>query len=238
MQGIRRYQLTICLAVFLLIAVVAGLSSELRKKKVVAKRDDSPIVLREIENESDEPEEEHHGRRHFEGKIYSGVRIGAVDVSGMTPEEADQAISSYLREIGGTEITLGANGIDPVRISLNTFAPYWENKDVLDELLPVMDGANVIESYTREKDLEISGMQLPLEVSFDKQIVMNYLTEMNENEDAVNINIAEGTAMITNTLFDRVLAGEREFTLPAEELLIYDVEADPEGDTETDTEDR
>ena len=223
MQGIRNYSLYIMLAVFLVVAIIAGLSQEFARKKVVEKQDDTPMVIKGVENESEETEER-QGRAHFEGQIYKGVRIGAVDVSGKTPEEAAAAVDAYISETGSIGITLRAEGIPPMEVTLSAFHPYWENTGVIDELLEVTEGANVIERYTREKDIEIAGMELPLDVSFDKQVVMEYLSSIDTGESGTMINIAESAAMIQNTLFDRVLAGEREFTLPSEQLLIYDTD--------------
>lgn len=228
MQGIRSYSLYILLALFLIVATIAGIASELGRKRVIEKQDDTPVVLKGIENESEEAEER-SVKPHFEGQIYKGVTVGAVDVSGKTTEEAAAAIEDYIREIGGIRITLRAEGIEPIETELDTFRPYWENTDVFDSLLEVTEGANVIERYTREKDIEISGMALPLDVSFDKQVVMEYLTGIDTGDGNTVINIAESAAMIQNTMFDRVLAGEREFTLPSEQLLIF--ETDPDGES-------
>ncbi len=211
------------LAVFLVVAIIAGLSQEFARKKVVEKQDDTPMVIKGVENESEETEER-QGRAHFEGQIYKGVMIGAVDVSGKTPEEAAEAVDAYIRETGSIGITLKAEGITPLEVTLSEFQPYWENTGVIDNLLEVTEGANVIERYTREKDIEITGMELPLDISFDKQVVMEYLSSIDTGESGTMINIAESAAMIQNTLFDRVLAGEREFTLPSEQLLIYDTD--------------
>jgi len=211
----------------LVISIVAGIASERKVKRVIEKQDDQPVTIRGIANESEE-EEEKTGKPHFEGTIYKGVRIGAVDVSGKTPEEAESAIEAYLNEIGKTKITLKAEGIDPIEVEIGEFRPYWENTRVIDTLLEVGEGANVIERYTREKDIEIEGMELPLDVSFDKQVVMDFLAAIDTGDSGTIINIAESAAMIQNTMYERVLAGEREFTLPAEQLLINDIEEDDE----------
>ena len=105
--------------------------------------------------------------------VYPGVHVGAVDISGLTVEQAAEAVENYYTQVCEQEVTLIAAQNTPVTVKLSDLAPFWENRDVLDDLLELTDGNDVIDRYMMKKDIAQNGMDLPLQISFDKEVVVD-----------------------------------------------------------------
>ena len=172
--------------------------------------------------------------------VYPGVHIGAVDLSGLTIEQAAEAVENYYTQVCETEVTLIAAQNTPVPVKLSDLAPYWENREVLDNLLELTDGNDVIDRYMMKKDIAQNGMDLPLQISFDKEVVMDFLQKncsiydiplenaslrrengqfiVEEGQAGEGVNLAEAAGMIQGGLFEDVINGNTQITLPLEEL--------------------
>ncbi len=172
--------------------------------------------------------------------VYPGVHLGAVDISGLTIEQAVEAVEQYYTGVCEQEVTLIAAQNKPVTVCLKDLAPYWENRDVLDELLCLTDGSDVIDRYMMKKDIAQNGMNLPLQISFDKEVVIDFLRNncaiydvplqnanlrrengqfiVEEGQAGEGVNISESAGMIQGGLFDEVVAGNTQINLPLEEL--------------------
>ncbi|MCR5127296.1 MAG: VanW family protein [Lachnospiraceae bacterium] len=172
--------------------------------------------------------------------VYSGVHVGAVDISGMTIEQAAEAVENYYTQVCEAEVTLIAAQNTPVTVKLSDLAPYWENREVLDDLLELTDGNDVIDRYMMKKDIAQNGMDLPLAISFDKETVVEFLQKncsiydvplqnatlrrengqfiVEEGQAGEGVNLAEAAGMIQGGLFEEVVAGNTQIVLPLEEL--------------------
>ena len=172
--------------------------------------------------------------------VYPGVHVGAVDISGMTIEQAAEAVENYYTQVCEAEVTLIAAQNTPVTVKLSDLAPYWENREVLDDLLELTDGNDVIDRYMMKKDIAQNGMDLPLAISFDKETVVEFLQKncsiydvplqnatlrrengqfiVEEGQAGEGVNLAEAAGMIQGGLFEEVVAGNTQIVLPLEEL--------------------
>ena len=179
--------------------------------------------------------------------VYPGVHVGAVDISGLTVEQAAEAVENYYTQVCEQEVTLIAAQNTPVTVKLSDLAPFWENRDVLDDLLELTDGNDVIDRYMMKKDIAQNGMDLPLQISFDKEVVVDFLQKncsiydvplknanlrrengqfiIEEGQAGEGVNLAEAAGMIQGGLFEDVESGMTQITLPLEELY-------PTGQTE------
>ena len=172
--------------------------------------------------------------------VCPGVHVGAVDISGMTIEQAAEAVEAYYKQVCEQEVTLVAAQGKTVSVRLSDLAPYWENREVLDDVLGLTDGSDVIDRYMMKKDIEQNGMDLPLQISFDKEVVFNFLKNqcsiydiplenaslsrvdgqfiVHEGRAGEGVNVSEAAGMIQGGLFDDVVAGNTQIELPLEEL--------------------
>lgn len=108
--------------------------------------------------------------------ILNGLSIGAVDVSGMTTEEAGEAVQSYIEQCRKDEITFHMNGntysseVEPLGYS-------WSNEDILEEALQYGKDGNIVKRYKQKCDLEAVPVSLTLETEVDKEAVTSLLEE-------------------------------------------------------------
>ena len=85
--------------------------------------------------------------------ISSGVYIGDVNVSGMTEDEARQAVEEGMSAIRSTSITLKVDDATAV-VNAGEFGLSWKNTDVVEEALGLGKSGNIIKRYKDKKDLE------------------------------------------------------------------------------------
>lgn len=172
--------------------------------------------------------------------LYENTRVGDVDVSGLTVGEAREKVQEYLDGIFDTVFKVRVAQDKEIEVSLRQLSAYWVNPEAIEEAAHLKDGRDVVARYTLGKDLEESGLEIPLEVSLQKEAAINWLTancsiydvEMTGSElitvDGTakvklgrvgqTLNISEAVAQLMNSGFDFVKNGENVFTLPLEEL--------------------
>lgn len=172
--------------------------------------------------------------------LYENTRVGDVDVSGLTVGEAREKVQEYLDGIFDTAFKVRVAQDREIEVSLRQLSAYWVNPEAIEEAAHLKDGRDVVARYTLGKDLEESGLEIPLEVSLEKEAAINWLTancsiydvEMTGSElitvDGVakvklgrvgqTLNISEAVAQLMNSGFDFVKNGENVFILPLEEL--------------------
>ena len=88
-----------------------------------------------------------------EDTILSGVKIGAVDVSGMTRSEAEQALKNYEKQIGEQTVTLEI-GDEQVEALLSDLGVTFADADMIDEALGIGRTGNIVKRYKDQKDLQ------------------------------------------------------------------------------------
>ena len=102
--------------------------------------------------------------------ISSGVYIGDVNVSGMTEDEARQAVEEGMSAIRSTSITLKVDDATAV-VNAGEFGLSWKNTDVVEEALGLGKSGNIIKRYKDKKDLENESKRYTMEYSTDKDAI-------------------------------------------------------------------
>lgn len=105
------------------------------------------------------------------GEVISrGVYIGEVDVSGMTADEAKQAVEEDMDTVKSTSITLKVDDATAV-VNAGEFGLSWKNTDVVDEALGLGKSGNIVKRYKDKKDLENESKKYVMEYSTDKEAI-------------------------------------------------------------------
>lgn len=99
--------------------------------------------------------------------IKDGIYISGVEVSGMTKEEATQAVSEYVEGLGDIVVTLEAAEGNLVQVSADELGISWSNPEVVDEVMEIGMHGNIIERYKIMKDLQHENQIFDLEVDFN-----------------------------------------------------------------------
>ncbi len=109
--------------------------------------------------------------------IVDHVSIGGIDVSGMTKEEAEDAISALVTEKNGQEITLTA-GDKEMTITPEEVGFTIANDDVVDSALLYGNTGNLLQRYRDHKDIE-AGKEKNFELAYtvDQEKVKALLDE-------------------------------------------------------------
>ncbi len=147
-----------------------------------------------------------------EKTIKPGIYAEGIDLSGMTKEEAFQAIESFVEELEDIQITLVAAADNRVAVTAGELGISWTNPELVEEALCVGNRGNVIERYKALKDLEHHNLVYPIEIAFDLQAVNDFLTDRCAIYDmeAVNMSLAR-----ENGTF-QIVEGSRGYALDVE----------------------
>lgn len=111
-----------------------------------------------------------------EDTILSGVRIGGIDVSGMTRLEAEKALQDYEDQMETRTVTLEI-GDQEVTASLSDFGITFDNIDMIDEALSIGRIGNIVKRYKDQKDLQHSGKEFALNWTADQTMVKAFVEE-------------------------------------------------------------
>ncbi len=122
--------------------------------------------------------------------IISGVYIGGIDVSGMTAEEAEEAVNSYVQELSGSSISLMV-GENVVPVSAGSLGFQVEMQDVYEEAAGLCKKGNIVKRYKDKKRLEEEGLNYDLVYSFNEEAVRKVIEEQCKifDQPAVNATI-------------------------------------------------
>ena len=172
--------------------------------------------------------------------LFDNLRIGKVDISGLTVNEARAKVQDYVDGILNMPFERIVSGQHSVPATLRELSVFWANPQVLEETAALRDKKDPIESYKLEKDIETAGMDLPLEIGCDKAFLMDYLREnctawdvpmtaaemVTENgkmkiipgTPGQELNISEAAAAIENVAFAQLERNDTLFILPVMEM--------------------
>ena len=120
--------------------------------------------------------------------IASGVYIGSLDVSGMTVDEAGQAVSSFVESQKNSEITLTVGEDKNLTIFGSDLGITWENTDVVNEAYALGHQGNIIQRYKALKDLEKSNHVFEIEYGFDDEALAVIIDRCSSSFDQEKVN--------------------------------------------------
>ncbi len=109
--------------------------------------------------------------------IHNGIYIGDIDVSGMSKEDAGEAVESYIDSLKDITITLNAVGGNQVTVTAGELGIEWENTEILDEAFALGKQGNIIKRYKELADLENNNKKYDIEFGFDGEALDTVLTE-------------------------------------------------------------
>jgi vancomycin resistance protein YoaR len=108
--------------------------------------------------------------KNEDNTINSGVYIAGMDVSGMTAEEATEAVESYMDELGKKSITLMID-TNAVKVAASDLGLEWTNKEVIEEAVNLGKTGNIIQRYKALKDLENESKEYDVDITFDEAAI-------------------------------------------------------------------
>lgn len=108
--------------------------------------------------------------------ILDGIYIGTVNVSGMTRDQAADAVAKYMNELKGNNIQLSVNG-QLVNATAGELGLDWGNEEILDRAAGVGQSGNLVKQYKVKKDLEQEQVRLPLKYGANRGKVESIIEE-------------------------------------------------------------
>ena len=132
--------------------------------------------------------------------IKDGIFISSVEVSGMTKEEAIQAVEAYVSELESVMITLEAAEGNTVQVSAGKLGVTWSNPEILDDAMEIGMHGNVIERYKIMKDLQYENQIFDLEFDFDisaiDEVLRNKCTKFDQSAIDLGLKRVDGQFVI------------------------------------------
>lgn len=109
--------------------------------------------------------------------IKQGVSIDTVDVSGMTYDEAKEAVEEMIKQKAAAKVSIDING-KAVDTTLGDLGYAWNNEEVIEEAILIGKKGNIIKRYKDDLDLKNEGTKLSIETGFDKETLREHLEEV------------------------------------------------------------
>ncbi len=144
--------------------------------------------------------------------IANGVHVEGVDLSGMTPELAKEALQGKVNTLSATPVVLKL-GENVITTSLGDLGYTCTNLDIVDSLSSIGKSGNIVERYKQQKDLENSTVDYTLNFTVDGGKVQEFV----QNCSVYNSDPVEGKLLIGEDGFPYVEGGTKGITLKAEE---------------------
>lgn len=131
--------------------------------------------------------------------ISKGVFIEGIDVSGMTREEAKEAVLEYVTSLDEVQITLNVIEDKQVVTTAGELGLKWSNEDILEEAVEHGKSGNLIKRYKALKDLERQPKVMPIKFSVDREMLHQIVTEKCEayNKKAKNPSLFRENGVFT-----------------------------------------
>ena len=123
-------------------------------------------------------------------EIAMGVYAEEVNLSGLTKEEAKEAINAYVSEKAEEKITLTV-GEEELNVSRGDLGVSWNNEEVVDEALGLGKSGNLIKRYKSLKDLQFDNKVYDLQYTADTELIQTVVTEKctKYNQKATNVGL-------------------------------------------------
>lgn len=99
--------------------------------------------------------------------IKDGVYAGGMELSGLTEEEADALIRSYVEKLSRGQITLVAAGGQQVTVTAGDLGIRWNNPEIVHQAALLGTEGNVIQRYKALKDLLAENKNYEIELVYD-----------------------------------------------------------------------
>ena len=133
-----------------------------------------------------------------ESTILKGITIEGVDVSGMTKDEAMNALTAYEAKLGEETLTLKI-GDQTLDAPLSSFGVTYSNEDAVTSALQVGRTGNVVKRYKEQKDLQHNGLNYTLSRTANEEMVQVYVQDTctKYDQDAKNASLTRENGEFT-----------------------------------------
>ncbi len=109
--------------------------------------------------------------------IADGVYIGTVNVSGMTADQAMDAVEAHIEELKARSLTLDAVDGNQVTVTVGELGLLWGNPEAAKDAVALGKKGNVIQRYKALQDLKHENHVFELDYHLDKELIRQLLTE-------------------------------------------------------------
>lgn len=180
--------------------------------------------------------------------IGSGVKIGSIDVSGMTEKEASQKVNDYVTSLGDVKINLKAAQDQVVTVTAKDLGISWGNPEVAAQADELGRQGNVVQRFKAIQELKTTGKTYPITLKWDSSAISKVLKEQcaKYDQEAVNATLTRenGAFKVVDGKIGYVLDTRQSEALIEQALsdnwdgkeatiALAVTEQKPEGDAET-----
>lgn len=109
--------------------------------------------------------------------IKTGVYAGEIDLSGMTGEEAKEAINAYVDSLRDKTITLKSVEDQEITVTAEELGIYWANPGIVKEALALGAKGDVLTRYKVLKDLEHEKQVYDIDIEYSIENINTVLLE-------------------------------------------------------------
>lgn len=122
-----------------------------------------------------------------DNRISEGIYIESIYIGGMTAEEAEEALTSYIEELNETEFNLVA-GDKQLTFKASEMGFEVTNENLVDEAMAVGKTGSLLKRYKDLTDLEHGDLVLELDVKVDTEVITALLNDNIEKIDTKAVN--------------------------------------------------
>ena len=128
-----------------------------------------------------------------EDKIESGIYVDDMNLSGMTLQEAEDQIETYVNSFGEAEITMNAVEGGTIVTTASELGLKWGNEAILKEAANFGRDGDILRCYKELKDLEYQNKVYHVKFDFDKNKIRTLIEEnaTQYNREAVNATLTK-----------------------------------------------
>lgn len=107
--------------------------------------------------------------------IIDGVYIDEVNIGGMTPDEAEQAVKDYVQDLKGKIVTVEIEEDKIEQITLDELGFTYEDNDYIEEATRIGETGNLLKRYKERKDISHDNLVYQGEYTLDSNKVNEFL---------------------------------------------------------------
>ena len=111
--------------------------------------------------------------------VKEGVYVDGVALGGLDKWDAQWAVEDHVDELAASEAVL-TFGDHTQQVPLSTFGLEWANQGIIDEIMSLGTGGNVISRYKDQKDIEHDSRNYSLEFSSSEKKIRTYVEGLKE----------------------------------------------------------
>lgn len=153
--------------------------------------------------------------KNEDNTISEGIYIGQIDLSGMTVEQALDAVNTFVNDLKQRVVTFGAVDEHYVAITAGDLSLSWTNPEVIEEAAGLGKEGNIVQRYKALQDLKHGKKVYDLALNVDKDIIRTVMQEQCAEYDIPAVN---ATLSRENGVF-AVVEGQTGLSVNVEESV-------------------